>query len=110
MIVLSEFVDYFMKIKASKHSIPVGLEPPKIFVHGKFNDNFKTSVYSNLWFLGGGGVGKSFLINLVKMWAEYILRKPGDHPLKPKVLLLGPTGMAANLIGKYFEMNWSELF
>ena len=60
--------------------------------------------------LGGGGVGKSFLINLVKMWAEYILRKPGDHPLKPKVLLLGPTGMAANLIGKYFEMNWSELF
>ena len=52
--------------------------------------------------LGGGGVGKSFLINLVKMWAEYILRKPGDHPLKPKVLLLGPTGMAANLIGKYF--------
>ena len=48
MIVLSEFVDYFMKIKASKHSIPVGLEPPKIFVHGKFNENLKTSIYSNL--------------------------------------------------------------
>ena len=60
--------------------------------------------------IGGGGVGKSFLINLVKMWAEYILRQPGDHPLKPKVLLLGPTGMAANLIGKNFQVNWSELF
>ena len=60
--------------------------------------------------IGGGGVGKSFLINLVKMWAEYILRQPGDHPLKPKVLLLGPTGMAANLIGKIFQVNWSELF
>ena len=56
---------------------------------------------TNFSLLGGGGVGKSFLINLTKMWAEYILRQAGDHPLKPKVLLLGPTGMAANLIGKY---------
>ena len=35
MVILSEMVDYFKKIKASKHSIPIGLEPPKIFVHGK---------------------------------------------------------------------------
>ena len=48
---------------------------------------------------GGGGVGKSFLINCVSMWAEKILRKAGDHPLKPKVLLLAQTGIAASLIG-----------
>ena len=35
MVILSEMVDYFKKIKGSKHSIPIGLEPPKIFVHGK---------------------------------------------------------------------------
>ena len=34
------------------------------------------------------------------MWAEKILRQAGDDPSKPKVLLLGPTGMAALLIGK----------
>ena len=31
-------------------------------------------------------------------WIEKILRKPGDNPLKPKVLILAPTGIAANLI------------
>ena len=49
--------------------------------------------------LGGGGVGKSFVIRLVSKWAEFILREAGDDPNKPKVLILGPTGMAAYLIG-----------
>ena len=44
-------------------------------------------------------MGKSFVINCIAKWAEMILRKPGDDPSKPKVLLLGPTGMAALLIG-----------
>ena len=48
---------------------------------------------------GGGGVGKSFLIRCLSKWIEKILRKAGDHPLHPKVLKLGPTGMAALLIG-----------
>ena len=47
---------------------------------------------------GGGGVGKTFVINTISKWAEKILRKPGDNPLKPKVILLAPTGMAACLI------------
>ena len=51
-------------------------------------------------FSGGAGSGKSHLIRVLAMWIEFILRKPGDHPMKPKVLLLGFTGMAANLIGK----------
>ena len=50
--------------------------------------------------LGGGGVGKTFLINIVKKWAEKILRRAGDDPSKPKVILLAWTGMAASLIGK----------
>ena len=53
-------------------------------------------------FAGGGGVGKTFLINVVSKWAEHILRKEGTDPLDPTVMLLGPTGKAANLIGKFF--------
>ena len=59
--------------------------------------------------LGGGGSGKSHLIRVLAKWLEFILRKPGDHPMKPKVLLLGFTGMAANLIGKTTFIG-NELF
>ena len=54
-------------------------------------------------FAGGGGVGKTFLINVVSKWAEEILRKEGTDPLNPIVMLLGPTGKSANLIGKSLE-------
>lgn len=49
---------------------------------------------------GGAGVGKSFLIRTIASWADKILTGPGDNPNLPKVLLLGPTGMSASLIGK----------
>ena len=51
-------------------------------------------------FTGGAGVGKSFMINVLAKYVEKILRCPGDDPSKPKIILLGPTGMAASLIGK----------
>mgnify|MGYP001199587282 CR=1 FL=1 len=55
---------------------------------------------------GGAGSGKSHVIRVVAKWLEFILRKPGDHPMKPKVLLLGFTGMAANLIGRRAFIYW----
>ena len=51
-----------------------------------------------IYFTGGAGVGKTFLINLLAKWCEWILRKPGDNPLKPKILLMAHTGIAAHLI------------
>ena len=48
---------------------------------------------------GGGGVGKSFLINVIATFGNKILTKSGDQVLRPKILLLGPTGMSASLIG-----------
>ena len=51
--------------------------------------------------LGGAGTGKSFVIKTIAKHAEKILRMPGDDPNRPKVMLLGPTGKSANLIGKY---------
>ena len=76
MIPFSVIVDYCKKETIFECSS----EPPRIIVHG------------------GGGVGKTAVINATSKLAEKILRKPGDNPMKPKVLLLAPTGMAASLI------------
>ena len=46
------------------------------------------------------GVGKSLLIQVASQWAEKILIKVGDHPMKPRILLMAFTGKAASLIGK----------
>ena len=48
---------------------------------------------------GGAGVGKSFLINTLSGWIDKISKREGLHPLQPYVLLLAPTGVAANNIG-----------
>ena len=52
-----------------------------------------------MYFLGGGGVGKSWLIRVISQWIEWLLRKEGDHPGSPTCLLCGPTGVSAALIG-----------
>ena len=46
-------------------------------------------------------MGKSFTIEVISQAADRILRKVGDNPLRPKVLLAAPTGIAAMLIGKF---------
>ena len=48
---------------------------------------------------GGAGVGKSQTIKVLAMQSEKILRKPGHHPNRPRVLLTAFTGKAASLIG-----------
>ena len=40
----------------------------------------------------------------MSQWIEKILRKAGDDGSQPKVLLLGPTGKSASLIGKSFPL------
>ena len=47
---------------------------------------------------GGAGSGKSVTIRVVAMHAERILRKAGDKPNHPGVLLTAHTGKAASLI------------
>lgn len=64
-----------------------------------------SAVFKVNFFSGGAGVGKSFLILTIASWTEKIMRQHGDNPSIPKVLLMGPTGMAASLIGEIiFEM------
>ena len=45
-------------------------------------------------------MGKSFAINVVARHADAIFTKVGNDPRMPNVLILGPTGMAASLIGE----------
>ena len=49
------------------------------------------------------GVGKSFIIYICSLWAERILLKVGDNPLKVRVLKVAMTGKAASIIGKIFN-------
>ena len=49
---------------------------------------------------GGAGVGKSVTINIISLWAEKILRKSGDNPNYPRVLICAHTGKAASIISK----------
>ena len=75
---------------------------PKIIAHGEFNcfSHLNVNYYYFFNYLSGGaGVGKSRLILDVAKWIVKILDKPGDDPNHPKVLLLGPTGMSASIIG-----------
>ena len=55
--------------------------PPKLIVHG------------------GGGVGKSYLIQLLSKWVHKILSSWGDVTEYPKLIRLAFTGAAAYLIG-----------
>ena len=48
------------------------------------------------------GVGKSFLIKMLSLWAEKILRKEGQNPNYPRVLLTAPTGKSASIIGNFY--------
>ena len=61
------------------------------------------------YILGGGGVGKTYLIKTVSKWIEKILMKAGEAN-KLKVLLLAFTGVAASLIGKYHLINEMKAF
>ena len=46
------------------------------------------------------GSGKSKTIEAMSCWAEKILTKAGDHPEKPRVLIMAPSGKAAANVGK----------
>ena len=47
------------------------------------------------------GVGKSAIIEAISLHAEKILRKSGDNPHNPRVLVCAPTGKAASIISEY---------
>ena len=66
-------------IKSRKDNNPHP-EPPFVMVHG------------------GAGAGKTFVIQTLAEWVEYILQKPGDEFNCPYVIKTAFTGTAASLI------------
>jgi hypothetical protein len=81
MIVLDAIIGYCKKTARAQINGGPRIEPIRILLHG------------------GAGSGKSNVIRICSSWAEKILRKAGDHPNKPRVLLTAPTGTAASIIG-----------
>ncbi len=81
MLVLNVILEYCKKTQRSHINGSNSPDPVRLILHG------------------GAGSGKSNVIRIVSRWAEKILRKAGDHPNKPRVLLTAPTGTAASIIG-----------
>ena len=79
--VLREVVGYCKDVLKSKKNVAHLVKPLRIMIHG------------------GAGVGKSAIIKVAAMHSEMILRKEGDKPNHPRVLLTAHTGKAAQLIG-----------
>ena len=48
--------------------------------------------------MGGAGSGKSTVINVLKQWLHLILKKEGDNPEFPYVVVTAPTGTAASKV------------
>ena len=82
-VVFDKFIDFCKRIMcATRYDGNIDTTPPKIIVHG------------------GGGVGKSYLINLLSQWVHHILSSWGDISEYPKILRFAFTGAAAYLIGE----------
>ena len=45
--------------------------------------------------MGGAGSGKSTVMNVLKQWLHLVLRREGDNPDHPYVVVVAPTGTAA---------------
>ena len=61
--------------------------------------------------MGGAGSGKSTVISVLKQWIHLILRKEGDNPDHPYVIVVAPTGTAAaNVKGQTLHSTFSFNF
>ena len=80
--VFDKYIDFCKRVMCSvRYGGNIDTTPPKLIVHG------------------GGGVGKSYLIDLISKWVHQILSSWGDVSNFPKVTRFAFTGAAAFLIG-----------
>ena len=83
-MVFDKYIDFSKRVMcAVRYGGNIETNPPRLIVHG------------------GGGVGKSYLINLLSQWVHKILSSWGDISQYPKVIRLAATGAAAYLIGNF---------
>ena len=95
-LVLAKLIDYAKQLKIAR-KVPNVVQPPLLIVQG------------------GAGAGKSLVIKAISQWFEKILRKDGDDPDKPYILLSAFTGCAAaNIDGmtmhSAFNLNFGNEF
>ena len=82
-VVFDKYIDFSKRVMCSvRYGGNVETDPPRLIVHG------------------GGGVGKTYLINLISQWVHHLLTSWGDNSLYPKITRFAATGVAAFLIGE----------
>ena len=80
MAPLNKILDYCKSVVKSRKCNTIDVQPIRLLIHG------------------GAGVGKSAVIKTMTLHSEKILRKVGDNPHHPRVLVCAPTGKAASLV------------
>ena len=86
-VVFDKYIDFCKRVMCSiRYGGNVETDPPRLIVHG------------------GGGVGKTYLINQISNWAHHLLSSWGDNSLYPKITRFAYTGVAAFLIGKKIQI------
>ena len=93
-----KILDYCFQLKVSrKNSCLPRPTPPRIILEG------------------GAGSGKSYTINTIRDWINYLLFDPGDNIDQPYLLVAAPTGMAAtnvngSTIHSTFKFSFGNTF
>ena len=90
---LKYVIKFCHEVMVADKNISMNVDPLRLIIHG------------------GAGVGKSFVIKMLSMWAEKMLRKEGQNLDCPRVLITAPTGKAASIIDgmtihSAFDMNF----
>ena len=87
-VVFDKYIDFCKRVMCSiRYGGNVETDPPRLIVHG------------------GGGVGKTYLINLISNWVHHLLSSWGDNSIYPKITRFAYTGVAAFLIGKNIQIK-----
>lgn len=94
LFVLERLLSYCRDLTMARNSGRSStIKPPLLIVHG------------------GGGTGKSVVINIVSLWVQKILNVSGDDINSPYIVKCAPTGMAAqNIEGQTLHSTFKFRF
>ena len=98
-------LDFYQKKVVEK-----GIQYARLLVKSLKQKNPHPDPFS-LVVMGGAGSGKSTVINVLKQWLHLVLKREGDNPEFPYVIVVAPTGTAAaNVRGQTLHSSFGFNF